>query len=172
MAATPKAVKQSLSKSDEKAAPKKKYNPADNLPGPGPGRPKGVPNKVTATARGQFTQLVEMKLGDASKWLDRIAKKDPARAFELLLRAAEFVLPRLTKAEYTGANGAPLPPGTAPAVVNVAQLMVSKDDGLGLYREMMRAAAVPDKLEASRLPASAGLADGEAAVVEGTAREV
>jgi hypothetical protein len=163
MAANAGDVKSVVSKT------KKKHNPADNFKGkPGPGRPKGVPNSVTYGTRQLFTKLVDMNLDNATKWLERVAKKDPARAFELLMRASEFVLPRMTRMENTGANGAALPPGVAPSVVNVAQLVVSKDDGLALYKEMMQsAAAVPRQLEGPGLPADSRLADGEGSVVAG-----
>lgn len=176
MAATAKTVAVDVSETKTKQGIKTRrgIRPPGAIGGgkPGPGRKKGVPNTVTYSARGLFIQLVEMKLADASGWLDRVAKKDPGYAFELLLRASEFVLPKLVRQENTGANGAPLPPGAAPSIVNVAQLMVSKDDGLALYKDMMRAAAVPHQLEAPRLPAGAGLADGSGAVVEGTAEPV
>jgi len=139
----------------------------------GKGRKKGAVNRTTKSAREQFTKLVEMNLDNATEWLQRVARKDPARAFDLLLRASEFVLPKLTRSEFHGPGGQPLPAGTVQegaqvTIVNQAVLTVSKDDGLSLYREMMNGAA-PDKprLEAPGLPSDSRLASGEAAVVAG-----
>lgn len=47
-----------------------------NLPGPGPGRPKGVPNKTTQTAKDAIAKAAEA-LGGADRLVDW-AKEDPA----------------------------------------------------------------------------------------------
>ncbi len=35
-------------------------------------------------------------------WLDAVAEKDPARAAELLLRALEYHIPKISRSEFSG----------------------------------------------------------------------
>ena len=69
------------------------------------GRSKGTPNKVTAAAREVMALLVEANAPKLQKWLDRVAKTDPARAADLLLRALEYHIPKLARTEHTGKDG-------------------------------------------------------------------
>lgn len=56
-------------------------NPAERFGGAGPGRPKGVPNKITTAAKDAIASAAE-KLGGVDRLVDW-AKEDPAneRAF-------------------------------------------------------------------------------------------
>lgn len=69
------------------------------------GRPKGTPNKATAQAREAFQKLVTTNLPQMQKWLDEVALDDPAKAIDLMLKMAEFILPKLARQELTGADG-------------------------------------------------------------------
>ena len=69
------------------------------------GRPKGVPNKATADAREAFKKLMEKNTPKMQKWLDEVAADDPAKAMELMLKLAEFVLPKLARQELVGNEG-------------------------------------------------------------------
>lgn len=77
---------------------------------PGPGRPAGTPNKVIADLREVLRGFVEGQADNLPAWIARVAADDPARAAELVLKAAEYVIPKLGRAELTGANGGPLIP--------------------------------------------------------------
>jgi hypothetical protein len=68
-------------------------------PAAGKGRVKGKPNKVTGTVREMFAAFVESNAPKVQVMFDRVAKKDPAKALEILTRFAEFVLPRLQRTE-------------------------------------------------------------------------
>jgi hypothetical protein len=69
------------------------------------GRPKGTPNKATAEAREAFRNLLDKNTPQMQKWLDQVALEDPAKAMELMLKLAEYVLPKLQRQELVGKDG-------------------------------------------------------------------
>ena len=69
------------------------------------GRPKGSLNKATAEAREAFKNLMEKNTPQMQKWLDEVAQDDPAKALDLMLKIAEFVLPKLQRQEIVGNEG-------------------------------------------------------------------
>ena len=75
---------------------------------PGPGRPAGAANKITMEARAAFNDLVTNNTSQLQTWLDKVAKKDPAKALHLFLSLAEFCLPKLNRTEHTGEGGGPI----------------------------------------------------------------
>ena len=88
---------------------------------PGPGRPKGVPNKVTTEFRETVRQLLEDNAANVQKWLHDVAegthdKPDPGKALDLLAKLAEFAAPKLARVEHTGKDGGPM------------QIVASKED--------------------------------------------
>lgn len=84
-------------------------NPVNNAEKPRNkgGRPKGSPNRATADVRAAITTLLETTAPKLQGWLDRVAKKDPKHALELVVKLAEYHIPKLSRAEVTGAGGAP-----------------------------------------------------------------
>lgn len=82
--------------------------------GPGPGRPKGVPNKATTTFRETVTKLLEGNADNVALWLDQVATgshgKEPApeKALDLLAKLAEYAAPKLSRTEVVGDNDSPL----------------------------------------------------------------
>lgn len=72
---------------------------------PGAGRPKGTPNKVTTEIRKIFHGIMERNASKVEKWIETVAKTDPARATELLLKVAEFHLPKLSRVEVPMGEG-------------------------------------------------------------------
>lgn len=75
-----------------------------NLP-PGPGRPKGVPNKSTQEARKAIADFVEGNVDRLTGWLDAIAAKDPEKAFHCFSSIIEYHIPKLARSELTGKDG-------------------------------------------------------------------
>ncbi len=66
---------------------------------PTSGRKKGQVNHVTKDAKLLMEELVDYGLEHAQKWLERTAKKNPARALEALAKMAEYRLPKLAKTD-------------------------------------------------------------------------
>ena len=70
------------------------------------GRQKGTPNKATAEARAAFGMVFEKLAPEVEGWILAVAETDPARAAELVLRLAEYFVPKLARTEVAGAEGA------------------------------------------------------------------
>jgi hypothetical protein len=72
---------------------------------PGPGRPKGTPNKATAVVRDAISSFVEGNADQVQELWERVAKKDPAKALEIYAKLAEFSLPKLSRSTIDGEIG-------------------------------------------------------------------
>lgn len=100
---------------DEKQTPQKR-RVGDGTPGPG--RKKGVPNKVTQEFRETVRKLLESNAQNVGRWLTLVAegdgtegpsgRPDPGKALDLLVRLAEFAAPKLSRTEHTGDGGGPM----------------------------------------------------------------
>jgi len=60
---------------------------------------KGKPNKATNEARKCFQLLVDNNAPRLQQWMDEVAKDNPAKALDFFIRMAEFVIPKLQRAE-------------------------------------------------------------------------
>ena len=67
------------------------------------GRQKGTPNNVTAEARATFQAVFEKLAPEVEGWIRAVAERDPARGAELVLRLAEYFVPKLARTELVGA---------------------------------------------------------------------
>jgi hypothetical protein len=74
----------------------------------GPGRPKGVPNKVTQELKDSFKMLAEDNVDKLQDALDTLFEDDPAKAIQHFLALSEYVTPKLARTEMTGADQGPL----------------------------------------------------------------
>lgn len=68
-------------------------------PPPGPGRPKGLPNKATVNAREAIAKFVDSNADRLTGWLDAIALKDPLAAFNAFMSVVEYHIPKLARQE-------------------------------------------------------------------------
>jgi hypothetical protein len=75
----------------------------------GPGRPKGLPNKATLAAREAIAAFVDNNADRLQGWLDQIAEeKGPQAAFDCFSTLLEYHVPKMSRTELTGQDGAPL----------------------------------------------------------------
>lgn len=69
------------------------------------GRKKGTPNKSTIEIREAYQKLVEGNLDNMTKWLDTIAKDNPEKAMDMMLKLSEYMIPKLARQEIVGDGG-------------------------------------------------------------------
>lgn len=74
----------------------------------GPGRPKGMKNKATTEFKEQLNKLLETASPFMVQWLQEI--EDPYKRFDVLSKFAEYIHPKLSRAELTGKDGNDLNP--------------------------------------------------------------
>lgn len=65
------------------------------------GRQKGTPNKSTADVKAAIAAFASGNVDRMATWLEKIETDDPAKAFELYLRAIEYHVPKLARSETT-----------------------------------------------------------------------
>jgi hypothetical protein len=63
------------------------------------GRPAGVPNKATSAFRDTVNRLLADNAENVSEWLGQVAQQDPGRALDLLVKLAEYAVPKLSRTE-------------------------------------------------------------------------
>lgn len=82
-------------------------------PNAGKGRPKGVPNRSTATVREAIANLLERNAEKMDEWLQLVAYGDdelgikpaPDKALDIMQKMAEYHIPKLARTEVTGKDG-------------------------------------------------------------------
>ncbi len=68
----------------------------------GAGRQKGSLNKVTKITREVIQDVVDGNSANLEKWLESVGQDDPAKAIELYLKMAEYIIPKLSRTEHSG----------------------------------------------------------------------
>jgi len=66
------------------------------------GRSKGTPNAVTKEIRSVYKELLEKNLSNIDIWLQEVAKKNPDKALNFVIRLSEYVIPKLQSTQLTG----------------------------------------------------------------------
>src|SRR5215831_14681965 len=61
------------------------------------GRTKGTPNRVTVEVRESFKKMFDGLVEDVEQWIRLGAEKDPLEAASLVIRMAEFHIPKLQR---------------------------------------------------------------------------
>jgi hypothetical protein len=75
---------------------------------PGPGRPKGLPNKATQAVREAIARMAEENAENFNLWLSQVAATSPEKACDIYLKAIEYHIPKLARTEHTGAENGPI----------------------------------------------------------------
>lgn len=65
----------------------------------GKGRGKGTPNKTTKEIREAYQVFVENNIPNFEKWINEVAKNNPAKALELVTSLSEYFIPKLQRTE-------------------------------------------------------------------------
>lgn len=63
------------------------------------GRAPGTPNKATTEARQAIADFVDGNAHRLQEWLDKIAEKDPEKAFQLFQSVIEYSIPKLQRTD-------------------------------------------------------------------------
>ena len=99
-----------------------------NLPGKGPGRPAGSPNKATVDARKAIASFVDGNAHRLTEWLEQVAAgvkvieqdsegntiekyvvpPNPAKAFDMFQSVVEYHVPKLARMEVAGDQKNPI----------------------------------------------------------------
>ena len=66
----------------------------------GAGRKAGTPNKTSSEFKEAVAELIDCNQSKLQIWLDKVAEDDPAKAFDLVIKMMEFVIPKLSRTEY------------------------------------------------------------------------
>lgn len=74
----------------------------------GGGSRKGKPNKATAQAREAIAKFVDANADRLQGWLDKVAREDPEKAFNMVMDLLEYHVPKLARTEHTGQDGGPI----------------------------------------------------------------
>ena len=74
------------------------------------GRRKGTPNRVDSARRQAFVATFETLAPELEGWIRSGATENPLKAAEILVRMAEYHVPKLAKSEIeaSGPGGGPL----------------------------------------------------------------
>jgi hypothetical protein len=83
---------------------------------PGPGRPRGVPNKSTTVVREAIANLLERNSEKMDEWLQLVAygdselgvKPQPDKALDIMQKLAEYHIPKLARTEVVGDPNQPM----------------------------------------------------------------
>ena len=97
----------SVKSNDEKIG-KVRLDENGKIVGPGPGRPKGVPNKVTMDFKKAVVNLMEFAAPQMVDWLGQVAAEDPSKALDLINKLADYAFPKLGRTEHVGDGGGPV----------------------------------------------------------------
>jgi len=75
---------------------------------PGPGRPKGLPNRATQAVREAIARMAEENAENFNLWLSQVAASSPEKACDIYLKAIEYHIPKLARTEVTGKDEGPI----------------------------------------------------------------
>lgn len=130
-------------------------------PAAGRGRKRGTPNKVTLEVREAFRVLLESNAENMQSWLERTAARSPAKALAIIAQLAEYVTPRLQRAEVRATRD-----DTADlAAARLGQSGVTAVEAAAAYRQILELDG--DNASAREVIVAAASQERARAVIEG-----
>jgi hypothetical protein len=63
------------------------------------GSRKGIPNNATKEIRDAFEMLIHDNIDNMKVWLSDVGEEDPERALNIMVKMAEFIVPKLQRTE-------------------------------------------------------------------------
>ncbi len=103
------------------------------------GRKKGQVNRINRDVREIIRMVAENLAPELEKWIKRAAKRNPAKAADLWLRAIEYHIPKLSRVELegAGANAAEAALAVAKAVTSAIERVNDVASAAALYRQLI-----------------------------------
>ena len=72
--------------------PQNRFKPGES--GNPSGRPKGTANKATTEIKEAYINLIHGNLHEIQEWINRVAQRNPEKAFDMLMKLSPFVIPK------------------------------------------------------------------------------
>lgn len=69
------------------------------------GRPKGKTNRITTEVKHAAIDLLMKFSPKLEEWINETAKKDPEKAYYMVMYPQEFAFPKLSRKEHVGEDG-------------------------------------------------------------------
>ena len=66
---------------------------------------KGISNKTTQEIKEAYQVLIENNLDNMSTWLKKIGDENPEKAFDILIKLSDFIVPKLSRQELSIKEG-------------------------------------------------------------------
>lgn len=63
------------------------------------GRPKGAKNRTTEAIKEAYTLLLHNNLDNMTEWIEKVAEKNPEKAYYMLVQLNEYVIPKLARTD-------------------------------------------------------------------------
>ncbi len=63
-------------------------------------RKKGTTDQVTRDIKEAYSLLIENNLNNMEIWLNKLASKDPGKAFKLIIKLSKYIIPKLSRSNF------------------------------------------------------------------------
>ena len=91
------------------------------------GKPKGAKNKISKDIKETYKFLIENNADNLTEWLERIAKKNPEKALQLILNMSEFIIPKAkTNIDLSNSDGTFVEPITGMIIMERQNEAITK----------------------------------------------